>query len=257
MAIIQHWTHLTSPELQTWIGSTAGRLVAVSAVGAIEQHGPHLSVGTDARIGQGLLNQALNELSQETCVVVMPAIEIGTSDEHADFVGTISLDAKTFEGVLRAYGEALHRASIHRWVIINAHGGNVASIDSAALMMRKRYGMLVAKAYYPKFVPMAGGPDADELRLGLHGGQLETSLMAALAPDEVRPSHQDDFQMTSPPWAGQAPVAWLAQDLNVHGVAGHAHQGNEEEGRALVKHYAQALAEVIEALASHPLPSPA
>lgn len=250
MASIKHWHHLTAPELQDWVEQADGRLVAISVVGAVEQHGPHLSLGTDSHIGQGLLDAALPLLSATTRGVVLPPIVVGTSDEHADFIGTISLSADALSGLLFAYGEALHRAGIDRWVIVNAHGGNVAVIESMALEMRRQFGLWVAKAYYPKFQAMADGPDANELKLGLHGGQLETSLLSAIASDQVRPDQVKDFVLKQHPFAGQAPMAWLAQDLNDHGVAGGAHKASPEQGRALLAHYGKALATVIDEMAS-------
>lgn len=255
MAPIQHWQDLTSAELQAHVQGARGRLVAVVVVGAIEQHGPHLSLGTDTHIGQGLVEAALKHLEHTTHVVIMPPISVGTSDEHADFVGTISLSPETLSGVLASYGEALHRAGIERWVIVNAHGGNVAVIEGVALSMRRRFGLRVAKAYYPKFQPLPNGPDAEELKSGLHGGQLETSLLSAINSDQVRPDQAKHFSLKEKPWAGQAPVAWLAQDLHDEGVAGQAHKASLEEGQALLAHYGKALAEVIDALAQWPSPN--
>ena len=254
MASIQHWQDLTSPELRAHIQAAGGHLVAVAVVGAIEQHGPHLSLGTDTHIGQGLLATALQHLNSTTQVVIMPPISVGTSDEHADFVGTISLSPEALSGVLSAYGEALHRAGIDRWVIINAHGGNVSVIESVALSMRRRFNMWVAKAYYPKFQPLPNGPDTEELKCGLHGGQLETSLLSAINADQVRPSQAKHFSLKEKPWAGQAPLAWLAQDLHDEGVAGQADRASVEEGHALLAHYGKALAEVIDAMAKNPRP---
>lgn len=253
MAISQ-WSQLSAPALAERVASSDGAVVAVVMVGATEQHGPHLPLGTDSVIGQGLVEAACAQLPDDVSVLLMPPIVVGASDEHGHFPGTISLPPEVMSAHLTAYGEALDRAGIARWVIVNAHGGNAGVIESVAISLRQRFGLLIAKAYYPKFAPMPDGPDAHELKHGLHGGQLETSLMAALAPETVEMNKAVHFELAHPPWAGQAPVAWLAEDLNPHGVAGRAGEASAKEGEALLQHYGAALAEVIVATASHPLP---
>jgi len=252
---IHSWSQLSAPALAQLVASGNGAVVAVVMVGATEQHGPHLPLGTDSVIGQGLVENACAQLSEEVTAVVMPPIVVGASDEHAHFPGTISLSPEAMAAHLTAYGEALARAGIARWVIVNAHGGNVGMIESVAVSLRQRFGLLIAKAYYPKFDPMPDGPDAHELKHGLHGGQLETSLMSALEPETVNMSKATHFEMAHPPWAGQAPLAWLAEDLNPHGVAGRAGDASAKEGEALLQHYGTALAEVIATTAGHPLPA--
>ncbi len=249
------WSELSSPALASLVQESNGGLVAVVVVGATEQHGPHLPLGTDTQIGQGLVMQACKHLAQDTSVVLMPDIAVGASEEHSHFVGTISLSPEVMAAHLSAYGEALARAGISRWVIVNAHGGNVGVIESVAISLRKRLGLVIAKAYYPKFHALADGPDASEIKQGLHGGQLETSIVSALSPETVHMDQAKHFVMDHPPWAGQAPVAWLAEDLHPEGVAGRAADASAEEGEALLRHYGAALAEVIEATARHPLPT--
>ena len=252
---IHSWSQLSAPALAELVEAGDGAVVAVVMVGATEQHGPHLPLGTDSVIGQGLVEQACAQLPDTVSVVVMPPIAVGASDEHSHFAGTISLPPEVLAAHLTAYGEALARAGITRWVIVNAHGGNVGVIESVAVSLRQDFGLVIAKAYYPKFAAMPDGPDAHELKHGLHGGQLETSLMSALEPETVDMKKAMHFEMAHPPWAGQAPLAWLAEDLNPHGVAGRADAASAKEGEALLQHYGAALAEVIAATATHPLPA--
>jgi creatinine amidohydrolase len=248
------WSELTAPQLTQWVDEAGERAVACVVLGATEQHGPHLPLGTDTDIGCGLLEHALDAVS-DVPAIVMPPITIGASDEHAAFAGTLSLPPSVLIEQLRAYGQAVARAGIRRLVLVNAHGGNTAVIDLAALALRQDLSLLVAKAYYPKFAPHPQGPDAEELATGLHGGQLETSLMCALRPHHVDLAQARNFELIQAPWAGQAPVAWLGQDLNPQGVVGRAGEASQAEGETLVHHYARGLADVIEALADHPLPS--
>lgn len=248
--MIHHWQHLTAPEL-------AGRVradgVALLALGAIEQHGPHLPLSTDLDIACGLQAAALAHLDASLEVFVLPPLALGASDEHTGFAGTLSLSARQMEAQVMAIGEGLHRAGLRRLVVLNAHGGNIGWLGPAALALRRRFGMLVVKANYMQFDPPAHLLDADELRHGLRGGQAETAMMLHLHPERVRRAHLQRFASVGESVPddgvlgpeGQAAWAWLAEDLNPAGVVGNAAAATAEQGRQLIEHYALRLARVI------------
>jgi len=248
--VIHHWQHLTSPELAERVRPEA---VAVLALGAIEQHGPHLPLSTDLDIACGLQAAALARLDARLEVFVLPPLCLGASDEHAGFAGTLSLSAAQMNAQLLAVGEGLHRAGLRRLVVINAHGGNIGWLGPAALMLRRRFGMLVVKANYMLFETPADLIGADELRHGLHGGQAETAMMLHLHPERVRLAHLQRFGSVAEHLPensvlgpeGQAAWAWLAEDLNPDGVVGNAAAASAELGRQLIEHYASCLAQVI------------
>ena len=91
---------------------------------------------------------------------------------------------------------------------------------------------------------------AEELRNGLHGGLAETAMMQHLAPDLVRMNLAEKFDSEHPydgllPPQGEAPWAWLAEDLNRAGVVGDAASATPELGERLVAHYAGRLADIL------------
>jgi creatinine amidohydrolase len=246
-----NWHDLTSPELAARVTDTT---VAAMALGAIEQHGPHLPLDTDTCIAEGLLGAALARLDPAGNVVALPTLAVGASDEHASFAGTLTLDARVFTDVLESIGAGVARAGIRRLVWINGHGGNRAAMDVAALALRRRHGLLVVKCSYPRLGVPAGMQDADDRARGFHGGWLETALMHYLAPDRVRIDALTDFaarfiddrdgSLVSP--EGPAPFAWLSEDLNAAGVIGNAAAATAEDGARLVDHYGARIARVIE-----------
>ncbi|PRY63428.1 creatinine amidohydrolase [Vreelandella songnenensis] len=246
--MIHDWQTLTAPALATLAERDP---VAVLVLGAIEQHGTHLPLGTDLIIGEGLMRALREKLDPALEVVCLPTIAVGASDEHASFGGTLSLPAPLAIATLEAYGESVARAGIKRLVLINSHGGNKAIMDLAALTLRKRFNMRVVKATYTRLPPLEGAIDADELRYGLHGGLLETAMMHYLAPASVNLEGYQaaplgrlpDNPLVGP--EGAAAFAWLAEDLSQHGVAGDAQQADAALGERLVNHYAAKLADVI------------
>ncbi|TVS11079.1 MAG: creatininase family protein [Wenzhouxiangella sp.] len=248
--MISCWQHLTSPELAELAGADA---LAVMALGAIEQHGPHLPLSTDLDIATGLQTAALARLDGGLNVVVLPPMALGASQEHAGFAGTLSLPPEQMSAQLISLGAGLARAGLRRLVLINAHGGNIGWLGPAALELRARHGMLVVKANYM----LMRAPDhllaADELRHGLHGGQAETAMMLHLHPERVRSDRLECFPSCAemlPDSAvlgpeGEAAWAWLAEDLNPQGVVGDARGASAEIGRELVDYYAARLARVL------------
>jgi creatinine amidohydrolase len=250
MDMIHHWQHLTGPELAARAGPDA---VALLALGAIEQHGPHLPLSTDLDIACGLQAAALQRLGAELEVFVLPPLVLGASDEHAGFAGTLSLRPGQMSKQLLAIGEGLARVGLRRLVVLNAHGGNIGWLGPAALRLRRRFGMLVVKAHYMQFAAPAHLLGVEELRHGLHGGQAETAMMLHLHPERVRVESLRSFTSVAeglPAGSrlgpeGEASWAWLAEDLNPAGVVGNAAAASADLGAQLIDHYAQCVAQVV------------
>ncbi|HEY2480109.1 MAG TPA: mycofactocin biosynthesis peptidyl-dipeptidase MftE [Solirubrobacterales bacterium] len=137
-------------------------------LGATEQHGPHLPLGTDSTIAAALADAAA---ARTRGAVVAPVLPYGSSGEHQDFAGTLSLGAAATELVLVELGRSASE-TFDRLLLINGHGGNAAPL--AAAVDRLRAEGRDARAWSPRF-----GGDA-------HAGRTETSLMLAL--DEMTES---------------------------------------------------------------------
>ena len=151
------------------------RTVAVLPLAAIEQHGPHLPVGTDAYIGDGYLQRAIARLPADWPVLFLPPQTIGASDEHSEYPGTLTLPFETLVGALTAIGDGVARAGCRKLVFVNAHGGNVPAIDAAALRLRARHAMLCVHASWRR-LGYPDGPFSERERVyGVHGGDAETS----------------------------------------------------------------------------------
>jgi creatinine amidohydrolase len=232
--------------------------VAILPVAAIEQHGPHLPLGTDAIINQGIVDAALTLLDPGGPAVLLPALAVGTSAEHLSFPGTITLDPATLARTWTACAEAVHRAGLRKLLVFNSHGGQSGLIETVAVDLRARLGMLVAWASPGAFGVPEGTVDATEAAHGLHGGLKETAMMLHLRPDLVRaealarfPSLGEEmartFRWLKP--TGRTGFGWLAKDLNPTGVVGNAAAATAALGAALVVRAAEGLAELVRELA--------
>lgn len=254
------WADHTTQSLASASGNDA---VALLPLGAVEQHGAHLPLSTDACIAEGLSMAAIERCTSGGSVLRLPTLNVGQGIEHAGFPGTLALEPATFEAMLYDIGASVARSGFRRLVMFSAHGGNLAAMDTAALRLRRDLGLLVVKACYFDFPPPVDAISAREAREGLHGGALETALMRHFAPTQVADQQADHAvsieydALAAFKWIGAetrpARFAWLAGDLNRTGVAGDARAGDAALGGELAAHYAESLARVLTETAQFPL----
>jgi creatinine amidohydrolase len=149
------------------------------------------------------------------------------------------------------------RAGLRKIVIVNSHGGNLDLISILSRELRVQAGMLAVKCQWSSFGHPEGMYPADELRFGIHGGDVETSLMLALQPGTVdmaaavnnRSSARDGG--ISP--IGPVSYGWISSDLNPVGTVGDASVATAEKGHATATHQVAGLVEVLRQTRDTPL----
>ena len=153
-----------------------------------------------------------------------------------------------------ALGESVARAGIRKLVMVTSHGGNSAAMTLVAQDLRAQYGLLAVTTSWSRFGVPDGLFSAEELRHGIHGGAVETSIMLARYPQTVRNEAIADFRPASIAmekefrWLSTqrpAPFAWQAQDLHPSGAVGDATKGSAEKGEKLLDHGARAFCELL------------
>jgi creatinine amidohydrolase len=256
----RYLTYLTWPEIAA-LDKEDG--VVILPIGAVEQHGPHLPTLTDTLIVTHLLDAALERLPVDVHAWALPALNYGKSNEHIGFPGTISLSNATLNAVLHDIAASVAAAGFRRLALVNGHGGNVAVLEAAARDIRAATG-LFCFCIQPSFLVEPPFPISDqERRLGFHAGEVETSLILAIAPDLV---HMDralayyaDFPDTGTPlfFFGPTMAAWLSRDWSENGVFGDATLGTAGKGVALIEATADRLAALLTAISRFELPDQA
>lgn len=241
------WTELTTADLARADMPTQ---IAVLPVAAVEQHGPHLPLGTDALIMEGYLERVLSILPTEVPAIFLPIQSIGCSLEHGDFHGTLSLSSQTTLAAWTEIAECVLKTGCRKLVIVNSHGGNSSLVDILARELRARHRCLVVLASWQRFGYPAGLFSAEETTHGIHGGEIETSLMLAFRPDLVRMDEARDFVPASVamerdfawlrPSGRPTGFGWMAQDLSADGPAGNAAAAEAAKGEACAAHGADA-----------------
>lgn len=254
-----YWQDLTSEDFRS---VDTGSTVAVLPVAAVEQHGPHLPLATDAVINAAIVERSLAHLPRELTVLVLPALNVGHSLEHTRFAGTLSVDAETLMAAWLDVGRSVARAGLRKLVIFNTHGGQTSLVDLVALRLRAECDLLTVRASYFHFGVPEGLFDDAELRFGIHGGEVETSLMLHLRPALVRREALANFDgLPAHLGAGQhmlgaerpAGLGWMSQDLHPAGVCGNAARADGDRGGRYLAYLAERFATLLAEVAALPL----
>lgn len=235
--------------------------IVVLPLGAHEQHGPHLPAETDSVIAQGVCERLQNRLGSVN-IHFLPTETVGYSVEHLDFPQTRSLTiAQALERWI-GIGEKLNDAGIKKLIMMNAHGGNSPIMALVAQELRVRCSMLAVATSWTRFIKGSDVVDAAEHAFGIHGGDIETSVMLELAPQMVDMSRAENFPNLQQRLAetcthlrayGPHSFGWKAADLNLDGVNGDAAAASAEKGRKLLNIAVDGLAELVNDVAAFDL----
>lgn len=207
----------------------------VVPLGATEQHGPHLPLGTDTQIAEALANELASRVSS---VTVAPTVPYGASGEHQDFAGTISIGQAALEMLLVELGRSAS-ATFPRLLFLSGHGGNAKPLARAVRRLRSE-GRDV-RAWSP----------ADCWRGDAHAGRVETSVMLVLSAADVN--------MATAARGDTRPLAEILPELQAGGVTAVSPNGvlgdpagaNEAEGIELLNAAMDALSAAVSVWPDH------
>jgi len=212
-------------ERMSWPEITAemerGRDSVVLAFGATEQHGPHMPLATDALLGDHLALLVAEELD----AFLAPTVRFGCSEHHLEFPGTISISEATFHSIVSDVVSSLARGGFGRVILIPAHGGNfgplAAAIDAIGsdpgieVRALTDLGALLAIAQLGEReydVPLGEG--------GIHAGEWETSMLAAIHPEMIRLDRREPGYTGDPQQAAGAIFSAGVHSIARNGVIG-------------------------------------
>ena len=249
------WADLKMPDFETL---DPDKTIAILPTAAIEQHGPHLPVGTDTLIAMGMLDAVRDACPDDLDLLILPVQAVGKSNEHLWAAGTLTLSAETGLRVWTEIGLSVARAGLKKLMIVNSHGGNLDLVSILSRELRVQAGMLAVKTQWGSFGAPDGLFSAQENSFGIHGGDSETSLMLAFRPETVDMSAAQDFRSSAEtseiPPIGPISYGWCAADLSDSGVVGEAHLATAEKGRALAQHQAKGCVALAQRMVRMPVP---
>ena len=236
---------LTWPEIEREI--ERGRDTVVLPLGAVEQHGHHLPLGTDSIFGDELGRAVAERLD----AFLAPTVRVGVSRHHLAFPGTMSVEDDTFAAVVGDIVRGWGGHGFRRIVLLPTHGGNFAPLATALERLGPIEGVKVIGITDLSLLVNATLGTAGELGVpasegGLHGGEWETSMMLELRPELVHmdravAGYTGDLESGLQRFFDEG-----VQALTETGVIGDPAKASAEHGRLYIERIVELAVEFVE-----------
>lgn len=196
--------------------------IAVLGVGAIEQHGPHLPIGTDWLIAKELSKRVAIALN----ALLLPTIPISMSECHGSFGGTVWLKPATLSAVVKDLVLSLHEQDILNLLVVNCHGGNFVLNPTIHQLNHEYPDMQIILSDETWPMSSNGKSIFEQSMTDLHAGEIETSLMMFLYPEFVKTKRVDYV-----PSFGREFLDYVTMDqISAEGVWGSSSKGTADKG---------------------------
>lgn len=233
----RNFSHLSCEQMGEAVGVDS---VLCVPVGAFEQHGPHLPLGTDAILARSFAESLVVRYGESHDLWLMPSFEFGLSSEHAWSDGTISLSIELYVRLFHEVVRGLvHSQPARNMVLVNGHGGNRGVLEALIQEFRAWYGVVAIVMHPSALSDVRSSSGFAEV----HSGKGETSRMMAVAPELVAGS-----RIPSPLREGDQPDAsalvlsrsvtwpWYSNDAGIgqNGVIGDAAAASPELGQEIL-----------------------
>lgn len=232
---------LTMPAFEEWRQKTR---TVILPVGSVEEHGPHLPLGTDAFHAMELARR----LEQVRPVFVAPPLYYGLCRSTREHPGTLSLPGLTLRALVIDLGREFFRQGLTNLLILSGHAGgtHMAMLtDAGEALLEELPEIRVAVVNVLDLLRQvtAARPELVTARGDAHAGEVETALMLACHPSLVR---------------GSAPAEWptfpkylLVRDKKRRwpgGVWGDPRAATAAQGEDLLSAEVEQLSQVIDDL---------
>lgn len=241
-------TAMTWPEVDEALKTVK---FAIIPVGAHEQHGPHMAESCDAVLAEKMAKKLGRKLFPYA--LVTPVINMGVSEHHLHFPGTIALQPTTLIAVIKDIVTSLKQHGITQFLLLNAHGGNQATLNVASLMLKKE---LDVDVYYAKTTASAKKSLEKHIMSPLFGHSCEREVSEALylAPELVKLDRIEKGKVReNGRWKqlrpGKAIQGFYAyEEMTENGCIGDATKASRAIGEQIVEEALEHLAEELQEL---------
>jgi creatinine amidohydrolase len=242
------WQRMKAQELRTLAEQGA---VVILPIASIEQHGPHLPVMTDTRLGHEIAVRTAHKVSGTRPVVVTPVVWSGLSEHHMAFGGTLTVSHATFRAILADLITSIARHGFRDILISNSHGGNNIAMQQVCDELSGTVDATLVATTYPSEASKEMGAILQDQRAIQHACEAETSMMMACQADLVDTSDLGNLAnpaVDGPKFlsAGKGSYRWRPfSHITGNGVAGNPARATAEKGEQLLEVCAAALAALV------------
>ena len=219
------------------LNEAANDKVVVLPLGAIEQHGPHLSVSTDTDIVTYVAQQIEKALPES--VLLCPTLPFGSSHHHLSLGGTMSISPELYTQVVMDLVGSLVESGFKKIILLNGHGGNIVPAQQATFELRQKYRktagqLLLSTTYWTSgATPNEDIPGLKQQQMG-HACEWETSMILRIAPHLVK----DHTKVAAVDWGNPfdpASRGWITKDRTEPGHIGYPEFATSEKGETLFR----------------------
>ncbi|MDP7396992.1 MAG: creatininase family protein [Lentisphaeria bacterium] len=245
-----YWMQLRRGQLDAFDRRTP----VILPTAAVEQHGEHLPLGTDCMITGAVIDRLDQAMDRK--ILVMPTVQVGCSEHHMVFPGSLTLTHETYRRTVMEYVDSVRRHGFRRVMILNGHGGNEAINAVLNQQIGQQYEDLecLVGGWAPIGAPQTRAiSEGGHLSCG-HAGEFETSIMLALAeelcdmslaedggiPTRVESMRYDLFG------GGVASSYQPFHELSHNGVYGKPSLASAEKGHRILSVTVESIQELIE-----------
>jgi creatinine amidohydrolase len=239
---VHDWNRLSTTE---FLDLDRQNTVVLLPLGATEQHGPHLPVGTDFFLVEEVLRRVkprINDLDG----LILPPLWCTKSNEHVAFAGSLYLQAETMMAMIHDIAASISRSGFKRVVLMNWHGGNSDLLGALVRDIRQRHKLMAFLIDIVfTFMGLTSEPGDQTPGVDMHAGRYETSMMLAANPGMVKPGPYENigsdmergrlaesfsgYKLLAPE-GGAVRIGWETTDLSADGVIGDPAGSSAEEG---------------------------
>lgn len=240
------WARLKAHELRALAAEGAAVILPIAS---IEQHGPHLPVMTDTRLGHEIAVRAARIAYPDRPTLVTPVVWSGLSEHHMPYGGTLILSHATFRAVVRDLIEALTRHGFRDVLISNSHGGNIVAMQQIADELAPQMAATIVATTYVSEAALEFARILEDQSGVQHACEAETSMMLAVEPELVDASDLGSLATERGLGflsAGKASYRWRPfQHMTANGVSGIPTRASAEKGERLLEAAARAIAALV------------
>ncbi len=255
--MIKKWENLTRDEIAALDKEKSIVLLPTSAT---EQHGAHLPVGTDAIILSTLVDKMVEECEFDAGnLIFAPQLNVGKSNEHMGFAGTITFGTQTYYSLLHDIAAAISASGFKKLVLFNSHGGNTDMLNMISRDLRIDLGLdvFVFDWWFTPFWNEGLEGLQQSGKYGVfHACELETSLMLAARPETVHMELAVDEEPADcfkgekyVTVFGPVNAGWKTKDVTKSGVIGAPTYATAEKGHKLFDYACRKLLDIVNEIA--------